>query len=241
MSGFIVLHRKLQEWEWYATPYMVQIFIHFLLEANHKDKKWKGIDIKRGQFVTGYHALSEQTGISIRSLRTCIERLKTTGELTVKTTNKYSLVTVTGYEYYQNLKEERQAERQASRHSSDKQTTTTNELNKLNKDNKETLKTGFEFLWNKYPKKVRKPKAEEYFYKTVKNETDLTRINKALDNYLKMLSLPENDFRKPQDASTWFNNWEDWEEMETQEGKKKELLVFESDKDRNAYLMSLRK
>lgn len=100
MVGFIKLHRKLQEWEWYNKSEMVHLFIHLLINANSKDKPWQKIVVKRGQLVTGFSSLSEKTGISIRTLRTCFERLKSTGELSVKTTNKYSVVTICKYDDY---------------------------------------------------------------------------------------------------------------------------------------------
>jgi hypothetical protein len=44
-----------------------------------------------------------QTGITERSIRTCLQKLKNTGELTSKTTNKYSIITLCNYDKYQTL------------------------------------------------------------------------------------------------------------------------------------------
>jgi hypothetical protein len=41
----------------------------------------------------------------------------------------------------------------------------------------------FEDLWNQYPKKEGKQKAEEYFKRSVKTQTDLDNIFKAIENY----------------------------------------------------------
>lgn len=101
MSGWIATYRKLQDWEWYTDSYMVHLFIHLLLSANHKPKKWRGIDIKRGQFITGRKALSVATGISEQTVRTCLKRLKSTSEITIESTNGFSLVTVCKYDEYQ--------------------------------------------------------------------------------------------------------------------------------------------
>lgn len=100
MVGFIKLHRKLQDWEWYKKSEMVHLFIHLLISANSKDKEWQKMIVKRGQLVTGFNSLSDKTGLSVRTLRTCFERLKSTGELSVKTTNKFSIVTVCKYDDY---------------------------------------------------------------------------------------------------------------------------------------------
>jgi len=100
MEGWIKFHRKFVKWEWFKTPHMFHLFGYLLMMACHEDTKWKGIVLKRGQVVTGRKSLSVSTGISARSLRTCIERLKSTSEITIKTTNQYSIITITNYDYY---------------------------------------------------------------------------------------------------------------------------------------------
>lgn len=87
-NGFIVLHRKILKWEWYQKSEMVHLFLHLLLSANHEDSRWQGIEIKRGQLLTGLNSLRKNTHISQRKLRTCITRLKATNEIATKTTNK---------------------------------------------------------------------------------------------------------------------------------------------------------
>lgn len=99
--SFIKLHRDLLDWEWFKDSKMVHFFLFLLLKANHEDKQWKGIEIKRGQLIAGLHSLSVQSGISTQSIRTCIKRLKSTGELTTKSTNKYSIITICNYHKYQ--------------------------------------------------------------------------------------------------------------------------------------------
>ena len=80
---------------------MVHLFLHLLLNANHEDGSWEGIIIKRGQLVIGRKKISSDTGISEQSVRTCIDRLKSTNEITIKSTNKYSIITIINYESYQ--------------------------------------------------------------------------------------------------------------------------------------------
>lgn len=101
MDGWIKLHRRFLKWEWYQDDHMVRLFIHLLLKANHESNKWKGMKIDRGQLVTGRKQLSRETGISEQSIRTCINRLKSTSELTIKPTNQYSIITICNYDTYQ--------------------------------------------------------------------------------------------------------------------------------------------
>ena len=60
-----------------------------------------GHEINRGQIVVGRKALSESTGISEQSIRTSLEHLKSTSEITSKSTNKFTIITLCNYEIYQ--------------------------------------------------------------------------------------------------------------------------------------------
>lgn len=89
------------QWEWFDKPEMVQLFIWLLLNANYADKKWQGTVIKRGQLLTTTPKIMEALRLTERQTRTCISRLKSTGEVSVKTTNKYSIITICNYDRYQ--------------------------------------------------------------------------------------------------------------------------------------------
>jgi hypothetical protein len=106
MEGFIVLHRKLLDWEWADDPLTGWLWVHLLLRANHEDKKWRGIVIKRGQLVTGREELACQTGLSVKQVRTRLDRLIECGCITKESTNKYTLITISKYSDYQDLPEE---------------------------------------------------------------------------------------------------------------------------------------
>lgn len=101
MEGWIKLHRKILDWEWYNDINVKVLFLHLLLTANYEDKKWQGITIKRGQKVTSIGHLAEETGLTIRQVRTALQKLEKTKNLTSKTTNKFTLVTIENYGFYQ--------------------------------------------------------------------------------------------------------------------------------------------
>jgi hypothetical protein len=88
MSGWIKIHRSILDWEWYEDTNTFRLFMHLILKANHKDKNYKGKLIKRGCLVTGRDLLSVETGLSVQQIRTCLERLKLTNEITIKTNSK---------------------------------------------------------------------------------------------------------------------------------------------------------
>ena len=145
-NGWIKLHRKILDWEWFTSPSTLQLFIYLLLRANKEDKKWRGILIKRGQLVTSVATISEETKLSTQQVRTSLNRLKSTNEITSKTTNRFTLVTVCKYESYQLYEEvEQQTKQQALQQTNNKQITNKQQQHKNNKNirnnNKESILT----------------------------------------------------------------------------------------------------
>lgn len=134
-NGWIKLHRKILDWEWFTSPSTLQLFIYLLLRANKEDKKWRGILIKRGQLVTSVATISEETKLSTQQVRTSLNRLKSTNEITSKTTNRFTLVTVCKYESYQLFEDtEQQTKQQALQQTNNKQITNKQQQLKNNKN-----------------------------------------------------------------------------------------------------------
>lgn len=99
--GWIKLFRKFQNWEWYTHANVKIAFLHCLLKANHKDKMWREINIKRGQFVTSQFNFGTECGLSRHKVRSAWDKLVATSEITIESTSENSIVTVCNYEDYQ--------------------------------------------------------------------------------------------------------------------------------------------
>lgn len=104
-NGFIALHRSLLSWGWHADPATGWLFVNLLLMANWTDSVWQGMTIERGQLVTGRKALAAQTGLSEQTVRTSLNHLKSTGEITIASTNKFSVITIANYGKFQDISE----------------------------------------------------------------------------------------------------------------------------------------
>ena len=100
-KSFIKLYKKILEWEWYKDYKTKDLFIHLLLKANWKDGKYQGYEIPRGSLITGRKQLAEELGFTEQSIRTAINHLKSTNEITIKTTKVFSIITIVNYEQYQ--------------------------------------------------------------------------------------------------------------------------------------------
>ena len=147
MNGWIKISYKLLEWEWFQSPDMVQIFLYFLLKANYEKKRWLGIVIERGQFVTSLSAISKETHLSTQVVRTCINRLISTSEITCKSTNKYRIITICKYDDYQQNENStnNQNNMQFNNQLTSKQQTNNNQLTTTKEyktNNKETIPKG---------------------------------------------------------------------------------------------------
>ena len=102
-GGFIKIDRGILDWEWYSDINTTRLFIHLILKANWKDGRFQGQEIKRGSFVTSYPKLAEETELTVNQVRTSLSKLKSTGEITVKSQSKFSVITVKNYCLYQDI------------------------------------------------------------------------------------------------------------------------------------------
>ena len=130
MEGYIKIHRQLLNWEWYEDTNAKVLFLHLLLTANYKAKRWRGMDLKAGTVITGYGKLAKSTGLSVQQVRTALDKLRVTNEITIKTSNKGTVIQVVKYSKYQLITSK----------PTDEQQTSNNQVTTNNKEKKEKKK-----------------------------------------------------------------------------------------------------
>ena len=101
MSGYIKLYRSLLDWEWYKNIPVRILFEHCLLRANHKENKWQGKIIKKGSFITSLDNLAFETGLTKMQVRTALNKLKSTHEITHEGHSQYSIISIKNWSKYQ--------------------------------------------------------------------------------------------------------------------------------------------
>ena len=101
LEGFVIEYRKIMQWEWYTDVNTAHLFRHCILRANYTDTAWRGIEVKRGSFITSLQTLSTETGLTVKQVRTALEKLEKTGEVANCSTSKYRIITVKNYDLYQ--------------------------------------------------------------------------------------------------------------------------------------------
>jgi DNA-binding transcriptional regulator YhcF (GntR family) len=93
-KGFIKLFRSITDWEWYTEVNTCKLLFHCLVKANYSKKKWQGITINRGEFITSHGKLAGETGLSVSKVSTALDTLESTGDVTTTKTSKYTKVKV---------------------------------------------------------------------------------------------------------------------------------------------------
>lgn len=102
--GYVRLYRNFTYWQWYTDIPCKTLYLHCIFSANHVSKKWNGIVVKKGTFVTSLQNLSVSTGLTIMQIRTALKKLKSTNEITYTSTNKNTVIEVLNYCDYQYAK-----------------------------------------------------------------------------------------------------------------------------------------
>ena len=170
-QGWITLHRKLQDWEWYTAPNHVFLFVHLLLKANHKSGKWRGYNYSRGDVLTSLSKLSEETGLSKQNIRTILKNLAKTGEVNTLPNTKLTHLSVCKYDIYQTNNTQPNTKLTRSQHGANTElTTNNNDNNKNNNRNNNTLeerkaafKKSLSSVWKEKHSEVQQVAIKEFF------------------------------------------------------------------------------
>ncbi|MFZ8173765.1 DnaD domain protein [Staphylococcus aureus] len=108
MTGWISIDRSIQN-HWLfkekRTFSKFEAWIYLLMEANHSKAKVpignQIVTVERGQRLTSILTLSDFFNWSRFKVKTFLDLLESDGMLEVKTTSKYTLITIVNYDFYQ--------------------------------------------------------------------------------------------------------------------------------------------
>lgn len=214
-NGFIALSRTLLESEVFASQKMLKIWIWCLLKANHKSrfvplKIGKGetaVKVERGQFLFGRFKAEEELFIDGSTIYKIMQKLEQIGNIEIKSSNQYSIITISNYNDYQNINNYKVT---SNEQPSNNQVTTNEQQSNTNKNvnnvkNVKNKDISFDTFWAVYDKKVGKPKCEKKWCKL--NGEIQKKILVHVEQY--KLAQPDRQFRK--NPETYLNN-ESWDD-----------------------------
>jgi len=119
------------------------------MKATHKEREFLHggilVRLKSGQFITGRKVLTDELNSTEQKIRSRLALLEKMGNITIKTTNKYSVITVVKWEDYQTQRNEKTNKQPTN----NQQITTNNNVNKDNNKLSETSSLKKKDMFNK--------------------------------------------------------------------------------------------
>lgn len=134
-NGFVKFDRKIANWRWYHDVNTFKLFFHLIITANYEPKPFENITVQRGQRVASYQSLAVETQMSVQNIRTALNHLISTGEVTRQSTSKYTVFTIVNYNMYQDNQQTNQ--QTANKQLTNNQQTANNNGRKIKKDKKD--------------------------------------------------------------------------------------------------------
>lgn len=105
MGGYIKLHRKLLDSEIFWNERLLKVWVWCLIRASYATRSavigHQRISLLPGQFITGQKTASEALEIAPATVWRYLHLLEELGNLTLKTNNKFTVVTVVNWDLYQ--------------------------------------------------------------------------------------------------------------------------------------------
>lgn len=203
MEWYIKLFRKIESWEWYTDTPTKCLFLHLLIRANIKDWKFRGMEIKKWTLVTGRKKLADETWLTEQQIRTSLDKLKSTNEITIKSTNSFSVIQIQNWDSYQDQSTNKAPNEQPT---DNQRITTGEEGNKKKKERNNTYTESFEIFWKEYPNRVGKPDAMKKY-----KEQEHSEIMDWLERWKEYWDYSETEPRFIPHPATWLNQerWKD--------------------------------
>lgn len=211
MVSFIKIDRKIVKWEWWSDINTFRLFVYMLITAYWKDGNYKGTPIPRGSFPSSVSELSKETNLTENEIRTALKHLKSTGEITSKSTNKFTVFSVKNYDLYQS--DNKQNCEQNTSKSTNKSQTINEQLTnsilkeyKNDKNVKNKYMCAFEDVWAVYPRKINKGGAYKCYLARLNSGFSDAELMQASKNYADECEKEKTDQKYIKHFSTFFGS-----------------------------------
>ena len=102
-SMYLKIPYSILDCGWADTPNTFTVFIHLMLLANRKAKRYKNSIIDRGEVLASYEFLAAHSGLSIQNVRTAVKNLIKSDMITARTIDGTNVFRITKYMDYQAL------------------------------------------------------------------------------------------------------------------------------------------
>ncbi len=214
-GGWVKLYRQSVDNNWLHNHRLWVFWTYCLLKASHQKTVvtigFQRVPLEAGQFIFGRVKAAAELGMTERQVRTCLDSLKTTSNLTIKTTSKYSIITVVNWHTYQS--EDCQNVQQKGQQSDQVPTSNrpaTDHIQECKEVKKESI-SSFSTFWTAYPRKVSKASALKSWQKINPDSSLQGEILKAIEWQSVQPDWQKENGKFIPHPATWLNGrrWED--------------------------------
>ena len=105
-GGYVKSYRSLIDWEWFTDVNTAHLWTYILLRVNYEPSRFRGIEIKRGEMLESIGTIAKRTGLSVKSVRTALKHLESTGEVACQRARYGMRISVLKYAIYQDVQTE---------------------------------------------------------------------------------------------------------------------------------------
>lgn len=135
-EGWVKLHRSMLDSPIFSNAELLRLWVYLLMHAAYTEVDVmvgnQMIHLKPGQLVTGRKKISRDLGLDESKIRRLIDKLEFAGNVTITPTNKFTLVTIENWYFFQGG-EQKAANKTADNRPTDDQQMTTNKKDKKDK------------------------------------------------------------------------------------------------------------
>ena len=221
MDGWLKLYRSILDSAVFQDAEILKVWIWLLCNVAFEQHDTicygKVIHLKPGQIATGRKKIAQCTDLNENKVYRALTALKSLGNIEIKATNKYSIITVVNWYKYQ----DENAKRTSSEQQNNSKTTTEEQQGDSKRTQHKNGKNGkkekniyicsfFQSVWDEYPKKLGKNKVTKAAMEQLE-EAGEDAVMSAVRRYVEKIKRDGTDEKYIMHGSTFFNGaWRDY-------------------------------
>ena len=221
MDGWLKLYRSILDSAVFQDAEVLKVWIWLLCNVAFEQHDTicygKVIHLKPGQIATGRKKIAQCTDLNETKVYRALTALKSLGNIEIKATNKYSIITVVNWDKYQ----DENGKRTSSEQQTNSKTTTEEQQGNSKRTQHKNGKNGkkekniyicsfFQSVWDEYPKKLGKNKITKAAMEQLE-EAGEAAVMDAVRHYAEKIKRDGTEEKYIMHGSTFFNGaWRDY-------------------------------
>ena len=221
MDGWLKLYRSILDSAVFQDAEVLKVWIWLLCNVAFEQHDTicygKVINLKPGQIATGRKKIAQCTDLNENKVYRALNALKSLGNIEIKSTNKYSIITVVNWDKYQGENSKRTASEQQTNSKTTAEEQQDNSKRTQHKNGKKEKKekniyicSFFQSVWDEYPKKLGKNKITNAAMKQLEEAGEVAVMG-AVRHYVEKIKKEGTEEKYIMHGSTFFNGaWRDY-------------------------------